>query len=264
MPVAVVTGAGSGIGRALAQRLDAQDYALVLCDINEAGLEGTAHALKRRPTLKPLDVSKRDQVEAMAREALAAHGHVDLVINNAGVAVDSPLADVSYEDFEWLFGINFWGVVYGTKAFLPAMLARKSGVIVNVSSIFGLIAWPRQGTYNAAKFAVRGFTEALWHELEGTGVTAISVHPGGIRTNIAKNARVRHPNDPKRTPERVEREFRRMARTTPETAAEVILRGVENRQRRVLIGADAQVLHLVSRLAPDGYPSLMRALGLVK
>jgi short-subunit dehydrogenase len=263
-PVAVVTGAGSGIGRALAQRLDSQDYALVLCDITAEGLEGTAHPLKRRPTLHTLDVSKRADVEAMAQETLAAHGHVDLVINNAGVAVDSPLADVSYEDFEWLFGINFWGVVYGTKAFLPSMLARKAGTIVNVSSIFGIIAWPGQGTYNAAKFAVRGFTEALWHELEGTGVNAVSVHPGGIKTNIAKNARVRHPKNPKRTPASVEREFHSMARTTPEQAAEAILRGVENHQRRIMVGADAQVLHLLQRLAPDSYPALMRSLGLVR
>jgi short-subunit dehydrogenase len=261
-PVAVVTGAGSGIGRALAQRLDSQDYALVLCDVNEAGLEGTAHPLKRRHRLEVLDVSKRDAVEAMAARALEAHGHVDLVINNAGVALDAPLAEVPYEDFEWLFGINFWGVVYGTKAFLPAMLQRGAGTIVNVSSIFGIVAWPNQGTYNAAKFAVRGFTEALWYELEGTGVHAVSVHPGGIKTNIAKSARVRHATGARRTPERVMREFDAMARTSPEEAADVILRGVHERKRRVLIGADAQALGWLQRLSPDGYPGLFKALGL--
>lgn len=263
-PVAVVTGAGSGIGRALARRLDSQDYALVLCDINEAGLEGTAHALKRPHRREVLDVSKRAQVEAMAERALKEHGHVDLVINNAGVAVDAPLAEVSYEDFEWLFGINFWGVVYGTKAFLPSMLARGAGTIVNVSSIFGIVAWPNQGTYNAAKFAVRGFTEALWHELEGTGVHAVSVHPGGIKTNIAKNARVRHAKDAKRTAERVSREFDKMARTTPEQAADVILRGVADQKRRVLIGTDALALQWLQRLAPDGYPALLKSLGLMR
>ena len=263
-PVAVVTGAGSGIGRALAQRLDSQDYTLVLCDINEAGLEGTAHPLKRRHRREVLDVSKREQVEAMAQRALEAHGHVDLVINNAGVAVDAPLAEVTYEDFEWLFGINFWGVVYGTKAFLPSMLARGAGTIVNVSSIFGIVAWPNQGTYNAAKFAVRGFTEALWHELEGTGVHAVSVHPGGIKTNIAKSARVRHVKDTKRDGARVAREFDKMARTTPEQAADVILRGVHDKRRRVLIGTDALALQWLQRLAPDGYPGLLKSLGLVR
>jgi butyryl-CoA dehydrogenase len=263
-PVAVVTGAGSGIGRALARRLDAQDYALVLCDINEAGLEGTAHALKRPHRREVLDVSKREQVEAMARRTLEAHGHVDLVINNAGVAVDAPLAEVSYEDFEWLFGINFWGVVYGTRAFLPSMLARGAGTIVNVSSIFGLVAWPNQGASSAATFAVRGFTETLWHELEGTGVHAMSVHPGGVRTNFAKNARVRHPKDSGRTAEQVSRDFEARSRTTPEQAADAILRGVQNRQRRVLIGADALALHWLQRLSPDGYPGLVKTLGFLR
>ena len=164
-PVAVVTGASSGIGRALAKQLDAEGYTLVLCDVNEPGLRETQALLQRGSQRVTLDVSRRPAVQAMAAEVIATHGRIDLVINNAGVSVDASIAEVSIEDFEWLFGINFWGVVYGTKAFLPKMLEQGSGTIVNISSVFGMIGVPRLGTYNASKFAVRGFTEALWCEL---------------------------------------------------------------------------------------------------
>ncbi len=257
-PVAVVTGAGSGIGRALAQQLDAEGHALTLCDINEAGLAETAALLRRPPHLEALDVSRRPDVEAMAHAVLARHGQVDLVINNAGVSVAATVAELDYDDFEWLFGINFWGVVYGTKAFLPAMLARGQGTVVNVSSIFGIVGFPRQAAYNAAKFAVRGFTEALWQELEGTGVTAVSVHPGGIRTNIARAARVPRGEAAKRA---MVLGFDRSARTSPEEAARVILRGARAKQRRVLVGADAHLMQLAQRLLPGGYPRLFRAVG---
>jgi butyryl-CoA dehydrogenase len=252
-PVAVVTGASSGIGRALAKQLDAEGYSLVLCDVNEPGLRETQALLKRGSQRVTLDVSKRTEVQAMAAEVIARHGRIDLVINNAGVALDASIDEVSIEDFEWLFGINFWGVVYGTKAFLPKMLEQHSGTIVNLSSVFGMIGYPRQGTYNASKFAVRGFTETLWSELEGTGVTAISVHPGGIKTNIARLART------KSNKEKLAADFDRLARTTPEKAAEVILRGVYDKKKRVLIGADAQVIQLMARLLPESYPSLIRA-----
>ncbi len=259
-PVAVVTGASSGIGRALAQQLDAEDYSLVLCDVNEPGLRETQAMLKRGSQRVTLDVSKRAEVEAMAADVIARHGRIDLVINNAGVSVDAPIAEVSYEDFEWLFNINFWGVVYGTKAFLPKMLEQRAGTIVNLSSIFGIIAYPGQGTYNAAKFAVRGFTEALWLELEGTGVHAVSVHPGGIKTNIARSARVKrggaeaHGTDK----EKLIGKFDQAARTTPEKAAELILRGVYDKRKRVMVGADAVLLQLMQRLAPESYPSLLK------
>jgi NAD(P)-dependent dehydrogenase (short-subunit alcohol dehydrogenase family) len=256
-PVAVVTGASSGIGRALAQQLDAENYSLVLCDVNEPGLRETQSLLKHGSQRVTLDVSKRAEVEAMAADVMARHGRIDLVINNAGVTVHSPLADVSYEDFEWLFGINFWGVVYGTKAFLPHLLTQRSGTIVNLSSIFGIIAYPGQGTYNAAKFAVRGFTEALWHELEGTGVHAVSVHPGGIKTNIARGARVKGDGAAK---DKLAERFERAARTTPEKAAATIMRGVYEKKKRVLIGADAMLLQLVQRLSPEGYPGLLASL----
>jgi butyryl-CoA dehydrogenase len=252
-PVAVVTGASSGIGRALARQLDAEAYSLVLCDVNEAGLRETQALLKNGSQRVTLDVSKRKDIEAMAADVLARHGRIDLVINNAGVTVDAPLAEVSYEDFEWLFGINFWGVVYGTKAFLPTMLQQKSGTIVNISSIFGIIAHPGQGTYNAAKFAVRGFTEALWRELDGTGVHAVCVHPGGVKTNIVRGARVPRSSEVKA--DMVSR-FDKLAATTPEKAAEIIMRGVHDKKRRVMVGLDSQVMQLAQRVLPETYPDL--------
>ena len=256
-PVAVVTGASSGIGRALPRQLDGEGYHLVLCDVNEPGLRETQSLLKRGSQRVTLDVSNRAAVNAIAAEVIATHGRIDLLINNAGVTVDATLAEVTMEDFEWLFGINFWGVVYGTKAFLPKMLEQRSGTIVNLSSVFGMIAFPRQGTYNASKFAVRGFTEALWLELEGSGVTAISVHPGGIKTNIARDARSTGTAAAKK---KMADDFGRIAQTTPEKAATTIMRGVYEKKRRVLIGADAQVIHLMSRLLPESYPAIIRAL----
>src|SRR5690349_8066038 len=239
--VAVITGAGSGIGRALAQLLARKGCRLALADINEQSLKETAQELPAEVITRKLDVANRDAVYAFAAEVTKHFGAAHVVVNNAGVAVSQTINDLSWEDFEWLMGINFWGVAYGTKAFLPTLLAQNDGVIVNVSSVFGLIGVPTQGAYNAAKFAVRGFTEALRHELRGSGVRAISVHPGGIRTNIAASARFyKDPlgqSDHKASAER----FARMARTSPEKAAETIVRGIEKGSPRVLIGADAHL-----------------------
>lgn len=257
-PVAVVTGAASGIGRALAQLLDREGHHVALCDVNEAGLQETVSSLSHASLAKVVDVSKREQVEAFAAAVVQQYGRVDLVVNNAGVTVSDSLTTVSYEDFEWLFGINFWGVVYGTKAFPPTMLAQRSGVVVNLSSVFGIIAWPHQGVYNASKFAVRGFTEALWRDLEGTGVRAVSVHPGGIKTNIAKTARFRTAPQGIKDHAHLAHSFDRAARTTPDEAARVIWQGVKKGKRRVLIGADAKLLAWLQRLAPDGYPEVLR------
>ena len=255
-PVAVVTGAASGIGRALAQQLDSEGYALTLCDVNETGLTETQALLRQPATRVRLDVSKRVDVERMSRDVLERHGRIDLVINNAGVSVDASIAEVDYEDFEWLFGINFWGVVYGTKAFLPAMLQQDAGTIVNISSIFGIIAHPRQATYNASKFAVRGFTETLWRELEGTNVHAVSVHPGGIKTNIVNSARVRHRDGNDAAHAELKKGFDQVARTTPAEAAATIMRGVYEKKKRVLVGADAHLMALAQRLSPVGYGPL--------
>jgi butyryl-CoA dehydrogenase len=256
--VAVVTGAGSGIGRALAVALAREGAVLALSDVNEAGLAETADAARTlggRVATDRIDVADRAAVHAYADQVVAAHGRVNLVVNNAGVALAARIADMSYEDLEWLFGINFWGVVHGTKAFLPHLKRADEGHVVNVSSVFGIIAVPGQAAYNAAKFAVRGFTECLREELEleGARVSATCVHPGGIKTNIARNARmgVETPSGPTRA-ER-DAEFDRIARTTPEAAAERILRAVRRNARRVLIGVDAYAIDLLQRLLPTSY-----------
>jgi short-subunit dehydrogenase len=252
--VAAITGAASGIGRALATELARQRAHVALCDIDEAGLAETVarcegHGVK--VTSAVVDVADRDAVHAWADAVVADHGAVHLVVNNAGVALGATVADMPYEDLEWLMGINFWGVVHGTKAFLPHLQASGEGHVVNISSVFGLLGIPSQSAYNAAKFAVRGFTDALRMELEidPCGVSATTVHPGGIKTNIAKNARMddsvtRLADDP----EEARREFEKLFMTTPEKAARQIVAAVRKDKRRALIGPDAKVLDLVSRL----------------
>ena len=259
--VAVVTGAASGIGRALAFELAREGAVLALSDVDEAGLAEThvrAAAIGERVTSERVDVADRAAVHAHAERVVAEHGRVNLVINNAGVGLAASISEMSYSDLEWLFGINFWGVVHGTKAFLPHLVQSGEGHIVNVSSVFGLIAMPGQGAYNAAKFAVRGFTECLRMELEleGAPVSATCVHPGGIKTNIARKARfVARAGSPSR--EEMDEFFDRMARTMPEAAARAILRGVRRNARRVLIGADAYAIAALQRLLPTGYQALV-------
>jgi len=174
------------------------------------------------------------------------------------VTVQETVADLTYEDFEWVMGIDFWGVVYGTKAFLPHLLERDTGWVVNVSSVFGIIAFPTQGAYNAAKFAVRGFTEALRWELEGTGVTACCVHPGGIKTNIVRNARIRKDLDGNSDHGEAIRQFDKITRTTPREAATVIADAMEKRAPKVLIGADARFIDTMQRLSPENYGKLAK------
>jgi NAD(P)-dependent dehydrogenase (short-subunit alcohol dehydrogenase family) len=258
--VAVITGAGSGIGRALAQLLDSRGWELVLADVNVEGLNETQASLQRKATSQTLDISKREQVEALAAAVEKIHGRVDLVVNNAGVTVQDTVADVSYEDFEWVMNINFWGVVYGTKAFLPAMLRQKSGVIANVSSVFGIVGWPLQGVYNASKFAVRGFTEVLWRELKGTGVRAVTIHPGGIKTNIVRSMRFRRGATEDESHATAMQRFEKLARTTPARCAEIIVEGINRGDKRILVGADAVMLDRLQRTSPTGYPSVLEFL----
>ena len=266
--VAAITGASSGIGRALAVELAKEKCHLALSDVNETGLAETA-ALARahgvNVTTARVDVAKRAEVEAWAEEVVRSHGKVNLVFNNAGVALGATIEGVRYEDFEWIIGINFWGVVYGTKAFLPHLKASGEGHVVNLSSVFGLIAMPTQGTYNAAKFAVRGMTEALREELalSGAPFSATCVHPGGIKTNIARAARI-DPSAGNLTGVDIEasqRNFDKIAATTPEAAAKTILRGVRRNARRVLIGRDAYAIDFVQRLLPTGYQFLVEKFG---
>lgn len=253
--VAVVTGAASGIGRGLAVQLDKLGVRLALTDINAQGLEETANMLQGQVFSQVVDVADKDAMYAFADAVMAHFQQVDIVINNAGVAVSQTVENITYDDFEWLMGINFWGVVYGTKAFLPHLKQQSESAVVNISSVFGLIGVPTQSSYNAAKFAVRGFTESLRHEMDmtRTGVTAISVHPGGIRTNIVNNARFYEDLDGSTDYERVKRDFQKMARTSPDEAALTIIKGIRNKNPRVLIGADAQILDKLQRLLPVSY-----------
>lgn len=250
--VAAVTGAASGIGRALAVELVRRGAHVALSDIDEAGLVETVAQCEGRGakvSSAVVDVADRSAVEAWARDVVDEHGRVNLIVNNAGVAVAAPISTMSHEDLEWLMGINFWGVVHGTTAFLPHLKAAGEGHVVNLSSVFGLMAIPSQGAYNAAKFAVRGYTDCLRIELdiERCGVSATTVHPGGVRTNIVRNARV--DGDLSLSSGRDNAaEFDRIARTSPESAARQILDGVEKNRRRVLVGPDAKLFDLVSRL----------------
>jgi NAD(P)-dependent dehydrogenase (short-subunit alcohol dehydrogenase family) len=258
--VAVVTGAASGIGRSLAVGFAKRGADVAICDVNEVGLEETKHEVERlgrRALSSRLDVSQREAFHVFADEVIAHFGQVDFVVNNAGVAVSETVLASSYEDWDWIVGINFWGVVHGTKAFLPHMVERNSGSIVNLSSIFGIIAVPTQGLYNATKFGVRGMTEALRHELEGTGVHVACVHPGGIDTNIVRNARYHRGPDGMTSKEESVARFQKTARTTPDQAAETILRGIERREPRILIGADAKLLERIQRSAPVRYWSIL-------
>ncbi|HAJ41467.1 SDR family oxidoreductase [Alloalcanivorax venustensis] len=263
--VAVITGAGSGIGRALARDLAAAGARLALSDVNQVGLQETADSLglgSDRLITEAFDVADRDAFYAFAERVTGHFGAAHLVFNNAGVALGATVEDMSYEDFEWLMGINFWGVVHGTKAFLPHLKAAGDGHIVNVSSVFGLIGVPTQSAYNASKFAVRGFTEALRQELEMEGgrVSCTSVHPGGIKTNIARNARMGAGVE-KITGDvdKARRDFEKMFRTTPEEASQTILKGVKGNKRRVLIGSDARAIDSMQRLMPTAYQRIMVA-----
>lgn len=263
---AAVTGAGSGIGRALAIELARRGCNLALSDINAEGLNETFQrvaAFGVMVTKSKVDVAKRAQIYAWAERVADEHGVVNLVFNNAGVALGSTVAGMSDEDFKWIMDINFWGVVHGTRAFLPLLKESGDGHVVNISSVFGIAAIPSQSAYNASKFAVRGFTEALRQELElgREPVGATSVHPGGIKTNIAKSARF--GADMKalfdKDADKSKAKFERLFSTTPETAANVILDGVRRNRRRVLIGADAHVIDWTVRLMPALYQPIVTA-----
>ncbi|MEL7210396.1 MAG: SDR family NAD(P)-dependent oxidoreductase [Actinomycetota bacterium] len=253
--VAAITGAASGIGRALAEALVAEGAAVALCDVDEVGLAETVARCEGRGVKVAgtvVDVADRDAVHDWADRVAEDFGAVHLVVNNAGVALGATVESMSYEDLEWLMGINFWGVVHGTKAFLPHLRAAGEGHVVNISSVFGLVSVPSQSAYNAAKFGVRGFTEALRVELEieDAPVSASVVHPGGIRTNIVRNARIDSSATELSGGDEADAhaEFDRMARTTPASAARQILDGVRKDKRRILVGADARVIDVVSRL----------------
>ena len=262
--VAAITGAGSGIGRSLALKLADHGCHLALCDVNEVGLAETVNLVRNtgvKVTTARVDVADREDVYVWADRVANEHGKVNLIFNNAGVALGSTLESGSYEDFEWLFSINFWGIVYGTKAFLPHLRASGDGHLINLSSVFALISVPGQGAYNSSKAAVRAFTEALRMELEMSGapVSATSVHPGGIKTNIARASREDASLEDIGLDARNAREkFGRLFVTGPDEAADTILDAVKKNKRRVLVGWDAYVIDGMARLLPNRYQHLVK------
>lgn len=256
---AVISGAGSGIGRALAVRLAEHGCPLALTDWDETGLKATA-ALVNTPVLsRVLDVRDRDAQLCWADDVVGwAPSRLGMVVNNAGVVLTQWAVQADYNDDKWLMDINFWGVAHGTRAFLPRLIDQGSGAIVNMSSIFGLCAFPSQSAYCAAKFAVRGYTEAVRQELHGTGVRAITVHPGGVRTPITRNGRVRV--DPLGDPdlEKFHHDFQAVALTSPEQAAQIIHHGVTRGQARIMVGLDAKLTYAAATLMPTRYTYVMR------
>jgi NADP-dependent 3-hydroxy acid dehydrogenase YdfG len=264
---AVITGAGSGIGQAVARRLAAHGCPVVLADWNEDGLEETAASISGPVLSRKLDVRDRQGQMAFAAEVAEwAPAPIGLVFNNAGVTVLQGVADASPEDDQWVFDVNFHGVVNGVTAYLPILLEQRSGVIVNTSSVFGLVGFPHQAAYCASKFAVRGYTEALRQELRGTGVRAAVVHPGGVKTNIVSNARFRSDyHGDHADVQSAAAEFATIARTTPEKAAKIIHEGIEKQKARIRVGPDAVLLDLLVRTAPTRYYDVIDRLeGLVR
>jgi short-subunit dehydrogenase len=259
---AAVTGAASGIGRALADALAERGCHLALADRDAAGLHGATEAVRAKypvtVTTTVLDVADAAAVERFAAEAGAAHPNLNIVVNNAGVALIGDHDQISLADLQWLMGINFWGVVYGCRAFMPQLLTQGEAHIINVSSVFGLVAPPGQTAYSSAKFAVRGFSEALRHELEERGgrIKVSTVYPGGIKTNIVRNARAVQALSNTRV--ELEDGFERMARSTPTQAAKSIVDGILANAPRILIGGDARLIDRLQRLMPTRYYAWLR------
>jgi NADP-dependent 3-hydroxy acid dehydrogenase YdfG len=258
--VVVITGAGSGIGRELARRAATLGADLALTDWDEVGLMETAALVEpragREVRTDKLDVRDRAAMASYAASVADELGRVNVVVNNAGVALHGDFEEVAYDDFEWIMDVDFWGVVQGTKEFLPHLIASGDGHVVNISSLFGLLGMPGQTAYNAAKFAVRGFTEALRQEMliAGHPVKVTCVHPGGIKTAIARNARTTASHEQSE----IARHFdTKLARTTPARAAEVILDGVLADKPRVVVGADAKALDLMVRVVGPRYQDLI-------
>jgi short-subunit dehydrogenase len=254
--VAVVTGAGSGIGRALALALAREGCALALADKDAHNVANAAADAKkagaRTLSTHAVDVADLAAMTRFRDEVKKAHGRVQVLVNNAGVALGGDFEELALDDMRWLMDVNFWGAVYGTQLFLPLLRAERQAHIVNISSIFGIIAPAGQSAYAASKFALRGFSEALRQELSQSAIRVTVVHPGGVRTNIVRNAKLPPRFGAERREQMVKR-FEERARTTPARAAERILRGITRNERRIILGPDAKLFALLAWLMPVGY-----------
>ena len=258
--VVVITGAASGIGRALAVAVAGKGALVAISDVDETGLAETVELVKAAgaPEVRAdrLDVSDRAAFATYAAAVAEQFGRVNVVVNNAGVTMTGHFEEMSYDDFEWIMGINFWGVVTGTKEFLPHLIASGDGHVVNISSLFGLVSMPGQSTYNASKFAVRGFTEALREEMlvDGHPVGVTYVHPGGIKTGISRNGRKTTSVDGPAVDALFDKKLARMA---PEKAASIIVDGILKNRARVLVGLDAHLIHHAAKLVGARYQDVV-------
>jgi NAD(P)-dependent dehydrogenase (short-subunit alcohol dehydrogenase family) len=257
--IVALTGAASGIGRSLAVQLAERGCHLALADVDMSGLQATQAMLPKtiKVTTHQVDVANRERVYQWAEEVASAHGGVDVLINNAGVVTRCSIDDISYEDFDWVFDIVFYGVLYGCKAFLPHLRRRPEGHIVNISSVNGFFPFPENGPYNCAKHAVKALSQTLMQELRDSPIQVTSVHPGGIKTNIVRSGRFIKSKDPGATSESATAEFDRIARTSPEKAASVIIQGILADKKRVLIGVDAHIIDILVRLFPQGFSNFI-------
>jgi NAD(P)-dependent dehydrogenase (short-subunit alcohol dehydrogenase family) len=267
--IAVVTGAASGIGRELAIGLAREGCGLALADVDINGLKETESLVRSeggKAVISRVDVSKKKEMYSFAEQIIKVYGEVDIVINNAGVVFTSTIEDLSYKDFERVMNINFWGAVYGTKAFLGYLKKQKSSHIVNISSVYGLWALQTQAAYNASKFAVRGFTEALMQEMQGTGVSVSCVFPGGVKTNLVRNSDSQLFDFDAGRKEKFVNKFDSAAMTTPQQAARVIISGIKKKKKRIRIGPDAFLFDITQRIFPTLYhklsPFVIRKMGL--
>jgi short-subunit dehydrogenase len=254
---AAITGAGGGIGAALALKIAARGADVALADRNEAGLRAVAAAIgnERKVTTHLVDVGDPAQIATFAKEAIAAHPRLNIVVNNAGVTLLGQFDEVDQAQMEWLMNINFWAVVHSTRAFLPHLSAQREAHIVNLSSIFGIVAPPGQSAYAASKFAVRGFSESLRHELQmaKSPVRVSVVHPGGVATNIVRNSLTGSGiADSARRVNEIAR-FDQLPKKTIGSAARRIIEGIENNKPRMIVGNDARLVDLLQRLRPSSY-----------